>query len=75
MQGPEMLPYDMLRNALSEAGILPEKRIIVYCACGIRSAFLYAVLKSIGFRNVANYAGSFFEYAASLHLPVESSTT
>ena len=69
-----MLPCGVLRNALGERGISPEKRIIVYCACGIRSAFLYVVLKSIGFSNVANYAGSFFEYAADPHLPVESST-
>ena len=48
----------------------PRQRVVVYCTGGVRSGFVYAVLRALGRQNVANYAGSWWEYADS-DLPVE----
>lgn len=48
----------------------PDQRVVAYCTGGVRSGFLYAVMRSLGRTNVANYAGSWWEYADS-PLPAE----
>ncbi|MDJ1183659.1 sulfurtransferase [Roseofilum casamattae] len=58
---------DILRN-LAEVGITGEIEVIVYCTGGIRSAWLAAMLVTLGI-NVRNYAGSMWEWSAS---PAES---
>ena len=41
--------------------------VVTYCTGGVRSGFVYTVLRSLGRDRVANYAGSWWEYAASPH--------
>ena len=50
--------------------LLPDGPTGAYCTGGVRSGFIYAVMRSLGRDDVANYAGSWWEYAASSH-PVE----
>ena len=48
-----------------------ERQIVVYCTGGVRSAFVWAILRDLGYRHVRNYDGSFWEWAADRSLPVE----
>ncbi len=48
-----------------------DRPIVVYCTGGVRSAFVWAILRDLGYRHVRNYDGSFWEWAADRSLPVE----
>ncbi|MBL9008977.1 MAG: sulfurtransferase [Myxococcales bacterium] len=65
-----------LRQALAALGVRSPDRegreIIVYCTGGVRSAFAWAVLRHLGYAQVRNYDGSFWEWAADRSLPVET---
>ncbi len=65
-----------LRQALAAIGVRgPDqegREIIVYCTGGVRSAFAWAVLRELGYAQVRNYDGSFWEWAADRSLPVET---
>ncbi len=53
------LKYNFLRE-----GISPDKRIIVYCQSGVRSAHTAFVLQDLlGYPNVKNYDGSWIEWS------------
>ena len=58
------------RAVLHEAGISPDRPVIAYCTGGIRSGFVYAVLRAAGVEQVANYDGSWWEWAADTSLPI-----
>jgi thiosulfate/3-mercaptopyruvate sulfurtransferase len=51
-------------------GVGVDVPVVAYCTGGVRSAFAWAVLEHAGYTHAANYAGSWWEYAAS-DLPVE----
>jgi rhodanese-related sulfurtransferase len=51
----------------------PEKRIVIYCAQGGRSALAADILREMGFPNVAHFETGFNSWAAA-GLPVEHST-
>ncbi|WP_376791261.1 rhodanese-like domain-containing protein [Thermoflexus sp.] len=59
---PRLLPADLLKNRLSEMGIIPEKEIVVYCESGARSAHTYWVLRLLGYPRVRNYKGSWADW-------------
>ncbi len=61
-----------LRPRAELEALLPARgaRVVAYCTGGVRSGFVYAVLRALGRDDVANYPGSWWEYAAS-DLPVE----
>ena len=64
-------PSDELRALLAEHGIGdPGRRMIVYCRSHQRSAFLYAVLRALGFERVRGYAGSWLDWGSDPALPV-----
>ena len=60
-----------IRSALDEKGLQPEKEVICYCTGGVRSAWLYFVLKLVGFQKVRNYPGSWWEWSRDFACPVE----
>lgn len=66
----EIRPAEELSAELAAKGVTQDREIVIYCAVGIRAGFLYSVLKSLGYPRVANYAGSFLEWAALSDLPV-----
>ncbi len=60
-----LLPRGRLRAKLKAAGLADLKApIVTYCTGGVRSAWLVVVLKHLGYRDVQNYAGSMWEWAA-----------
>lgn len=46
-----------------EAGITPDKEVVVYCETGARSAHTYWALRLAGYPRVRNYEGSWAEWS------------
>lgn len=63
VDGAVNIPVDELRNRLDE--IPTDKRIIVYCAIGLRGYLAYRILTQKGFTNVYNLAGGFKTYSSA----------
>lgn len=60
-----------LRGVFVEAGVSFDDPVIVYCEVGASSALVCLVLGEIlGHRSVANYDGSWLEWAATIGSPV-----
>lgn len=56
---------------LEEKGLRPDQEVVCYCTGGVRSAWLYFVLKLVGFQKVRNYPGSWWEWSRDFACPVE----
>ena len=67
-----VLKPERVRAVLNAHGVAGDRRIVVYCTGGIRSGFAFLALRSAGVTDVANYDGSFWEWASDPRLPVES---
>ena len=62
IDGAVNIPVDDLRSRLDE--IPANKRIILYCAVGLRGYLAYRILTQRGFTNVYNLAGGFKTYSS-----------
>ncbi len=62
---------EKIATALDEKGLDPGKHIVCYCTGGVRSAWLYFVLKTVGYSHVRNYPGSWWEWSRDFACPVE----
>jgi len=60
-----------IKAGLEEKGVEPEKEIVCYCTGGVRSSWLYFVLKLAGYQKVRNYPGSWWEWSRDFACPVE----
>ncbi len=69
-----LLPAERLRSLLTTAGLPApaevDKEIVAYCTGGVRSGFAAAVLRELGYDNVANYDGSMWEWSADRSRPM-----
>ena len=63
-------PLEELRALLDKAGIPAGKEVVCYCTGGVRSSWLYFILKLAGFEKVRNYPGSWWEWGNDYTLPV-----
>ncbi|MDR2921547.1 MAG: CoA-disulfide reductase [Tannerella sp.] len=63
IEGAVNIPVDELRSRLSELPV--DKRIIIYCAVGLRGNIAYRILTQNGFTNVYNLSGGFKTYSMS----------
>lgn len=57
-------PNSEIIGQLKQLGIDKDTPIITYCTGGVRSSLFTAVLGTLGFTNVKNYAGSTWEWSA-----------
>lgn len=60
-----------IKAGLDEKGVEPDKEIVCYCTGGVRSSWLYFVLKLAGYKKVRNYPGSWWEWSRDFACPVE----
>ncbi len=58
-----------LNSLLKQNGVPPDRRIIVYCTGGVRSAIAYFVFRYLGYK-VRNYDGSWWDWSRS-SFPIE----
>ncbi|MCE4605510.1 MAG: sulfurtransferase [Desulfurococcales archaeon] len=65
-------PVEELRRMYEEAGITPDKEVIVYCRIGERAAHTFFVLKELlGYPRVRVYDGSWSEWGNMIGAPIE----
>ncbi len=60
-----------IRSALEGKDVRADREAVTYCTGGVRSAWLYLILKRAGIRQVRNYAGSWMEWSRDPELPIE----
>jgi len=63
---------DEIKASLEEKGLNESKEVICYCTGGVRSAWLYFVLKVVGYPKARNYPGSWWEWSRDFSTPVET---
>jgi len=61
----------VIQSSLDDKGLQPNQNVICYCTGGVRSAWLYFILKLAGYQNVRNYPGSWWEWSRDFACPVE----
>ncbi len=66
-----LLPREEALAVLESAGIVPEKRVVLYCNTARRISHTYVVLRHLGFTDVEFYEGSLTEWEAQ-DRPLES---
>ena len=62
---------EAIKAGLDEKGLQPDKEVICYCTGGVRSSWLYFILKLAGYQRVRNYPGSWWEWSRDFACPVE----
>jgi thiosulfate/3-mercaptopyruvate sulfurtransferase len=55
-------PEAELRSILDDAGITPDRRVLLYCNTARRISHTYVVLRSLGYEDVGFYEGSLTEW-------------
>jgi len=64
--------FEEIKSSLQERGLDETKEVVCYCTGGVRSAWLYFVLKVVGYQKVRNYPGSWWEWSRDFSTPVET---
>jgi thiosulfate/3-mercaptopyruvate sulfurtransferase len=62
---------DVIREMLEAKGIQDSQELVCYCTGGVRSAWLYFILKLVGYQKIRNYPGSWWEWSRDFACPVE----
>ncbi len=53
----------ILRTRFADMGIEDDSVVVSYCTGGIRSGFVYTVMRHLGYKNPQNYDGSWWEWS------------
>lgn len=62
---------DELQALYRDAGVTPERPVIVHCQSGHRSTFTVAVLRHLGYERVRNYAAGWQEWGNRADTPID----
>jgi len=66
-----LLPAAEIRSRFSALGIDEDSVVIAYCTGGIRSGFIYTVMRWAGYTHPRNYDGSWWEWSGQPELAIE----
>lgn len=64
-------PADELRALYAEAGVTPDREVIVHCHTHQRSSHTYLVLKALGYPRIKGYPGSWSDWGNDPEMPIE----
>lgn len=70
-QDATVKPLPVIRDMFHACGISEHQTVITYCLGGVRSAWVYFVLKLAGYEKVKNYPGSWWEWSRDFAAPAE----
>ena len=62
---------DTIRQMFAEHGIQEDNEVITYCLGGVRAAWVYFVLRLVGYEKVRSYPGSWWEWSRDFAAPAE----
>lgn len=68
------LGYKDLKALLESRGITPDKEVTSHCTAGIRSGYVYFLLRLMGYSRSSNYDASIWDWADNTSLPMEKAT-
>lgn len=72
-QGGGFKSVEEIRAVIDAKGLKPDKPVIAYCNGGVAATVVLFSLHRLGFAKLANYDGSWNEWAERPELPVEKS--
>jgi thiosulfate/3-mercaptopyruvate sulfurtransferase len=62
---------DTIQNMFEDYGLQEKQEIITYCLGGVRSAWVYFLLRLVGYEKVRTYPGSWWEWSRDFAAPAE----
>lgn len=65
-----VLKYQDLRKIFEDRGATANKEVTSYCTIGIRSGYVYFLLRLMGYTRVSNYDASILEWSTDSSLPM-----
>ncbi|RVU41613.1 sulfurtransferase [Lujinxingia sediminis] len=71
-EGRKLKSRRAIEAMLKARGIERTDEVIAYCTGGIRSGFVYSVLRALGYGQVANYDASMWEWTRQSDRPVRA---
>ncbi len=69
-QNDMLLDRNEIESILHSQGITTDKEVTTYCTAGIRSGYVYFILRLMGYSRCSNYDGSILEWAEDQTLPM-----
>ncbi|MEO8197249.1 MAG: rhodanese-like domain-containing protein [Thermoanaerobaculia bacterium] len=60
----------LARARLRAAGVDPARPVITYCTAGVRAGEAWVLLRALGYADVRNYDGSWYDWSADERRPV-----
>ena len=70
-QDATVKPLSAIRETFHAFGVDERQEVITYCLGGLRSAWVYFLLKLVGYERVRNYPGSWWEWSRDFAAPAE----
>ena len=64
-------PSDQVKKIFDDHGLGENQEIITYCLGGVRAAWVYSLLRYVGYQDVKVYPGSWWEWSRDFAAPAE----